>query len=80
MSYIDPRYTASFEEWADFMYPTLEQYGVVVQFTEGDDWKSWAAGLLSLNPLARLGAPQPYAFDDWEEWAMRFIGILDQGS
>lgn len=80
MSYIDPRYIASFEEWADFMYPTLERYGVVVQFTDGDDWKSWAAGLLSLNPLARLGSPQPYAFDDWREWAMRFIGTLDQGS
>lgn len=80
MSYVDPRYTASFEEWADFMYPSLERYGVVVQFTDGDDWKSWAAGLLSLNPLARLGVPQPYAFDDWRDWAMRFIGTLDQGS
>ena len=80
MSYVDPRYIDSFEEWSDFMYPFLERYGVIEQFTYGSDWKSWAAGLLSLNPLARLGAPQPYAFDDWKEWAMRFIGILDQGS
>ena len=80
MSYVDPRYMDSFEEWSDFMYPTLEQYGVIEQFTYGSDWKSWAAGLLSLNPIARLGAPQPYAFDDWKDWAMRFIGALDQGS
>lgn len=80
MSYVDPRYIDSFEEWSDYMYPTLEQYGVIEQFTYGSDWKSWAAGLLSLNPIARLGVPQPYVFDDWQEWASRLIGALDQGS
>lgn len=80
MSYVDPRYIDSFEEWSDFMYPTLEQYGVIEQFTYGSDWKSWAAGLLSLNPIAQLGVPQPYVFDDWQEWASRLIGALDQGS
>lgn len=80
MSYVDPRYIDSFEEWSDFMYPTLEQYGVIEQFTYGSDWKSWAAGLLSLNPIAQLGVPQPYVFDDWKEWASRLIGALDQGS
>ena len=80
MSYVDPRYIDSFEEWSDYMYPTLEQYGVIEQFTYGSDWKSWAAGLLSLNPNAQLGVPQPYVFDDWQEWASRLIGALDQGS
>jgi len=80
MSYVDPRYIDSFEEWSDYMYPTLEQYGVIEQFTYGSDWKSWAAGLLSLNPIAQLGVPQPYVFDDWQEWASRLIGALDQGS
>ena len=80
MSYVDPRYIDSFEEWSDYMYPTLEQYGVIEQFTYGSDWKSWAAGLLSLNTSAQLGVPQPYVFDDWQEWASRLIGALDQGS
>lgn len=80
MSYVDPRAIPTFQEWSDYMYPTLEEYGVIEQFTHGSDWKSWAAGLLSLNPIVRLAVPQPYAFDDWKEWAMRLIEALDQGS
>lgn len=80
MSYVDPRFIPSFQEWADYMYDSLEQYGAIEQVTYGSDWKSWAAGLLSLNGIAQLGAPQPYAFSDWKDWAMRFIEVLDQGA
>lgn len=80
MSYVDPRYIPTFQEWSDYMYPTLTNYGVIEQFTHGSDWKSWAAGLLSINGIAKVGAPQPYAFDDWKDWAARFIEALNQGS
>lgn len=80
MSYVDPRYIETFREWSDFMYPTLEQYGVIEQFSVGSDWKSWASGLLSLNPIASLGVPTPYQFDDWKDWASRLIESLDQGA
>lgn len=80
MSYVDPRYIPTFQEWSDFMYPSLERYGVIEQFTTGSDWKSWAAGLLSLNPIARLGVPMPYQFDQWQDWAARLIEALDQGA
>ena len=80
MSFVDPRYIPSFQEWADYMYPSLEDYGVVAQFMPGEDWKNWAAGLLSLNPIAQCGAPSPYQFDDWRDWASRLNDALDQGS
>lgn len=80
MTYVDPRFIPSFQEWADFMYPSLQQYGVIEQITYGSDWKSWANGLLSLNGIAQNGAPSPYGFDDWKEWAMRFVEVLDQGA
>lgn len=77
MEYVDPRFIPTFKEWSDFMYPTLEQYGVIEQYTHGSDWQSWGAGLLSLNGIAQVGAPSPYQFDDWKEWAMRFIDAMD---
>jgi hypothetical protein len=77
--YVDPRYIPSFQDWSDFMYPTLQQYGAIEQFTHGSDWKSWAAGLLSLNGIAQKGAPSPYQFDDWRDWAYRLIDTLGSG-
>ena len=79
MPAVDPRYMPSFQAWADFMYPSLEKYGEIVQVSDGDDWQSWASGLLSLNGIAVLGAPNPYAFDDWREWATRLVGLLNEG-
>ncbi len=79
MSFVNPNFIPTFTEWADYMYPTLEEYGVVEQVTYGSDWKSWAAGLCSLNGLAQRSIPSPYQFDDWKDWAMRLISALDQG-
>lgn len=61
------------------MYPLLEQYGAIEQVTYGSDWQSWAAGLLSLNGIAQVGAPSPYQFEDWKDWAYRLIESLGSG-
>lgn len=79
MSYVDPRFIPTFQEWADYMYPLLEQYGAIEQVTHGSDWQSWAAGLLSLNGIAQVGAPSPYQFEDWKDWAYRLIESLGSG-
>lgn len=80
MSYVDPRFIPSFQEWADYMLPSLERYGAITQVSATTDWKDWANGLLSLNGIAQLAAPSPFRFDDWKEWAMRFGEVLDQGA
>lgn len=76
---IDPRAIPTFQLWADLSYPLLQPYGVIAQVIPGDDWKSWAAGLLSLNGINQRGAPSPYGFDDWREWVMRLNQALGQG-
>ena len=80
MSFVNPNFIPTFTEWADYMYPTLQEYGVIEQITHGSDWKSWAAGLSSINGLAEIGVPSPYQFDDWKDWAVRLIENLDQGA
>lgn len=76
---IDPRGIDQFIDWADYMYPDLQQFGVVTQMMPGANWQDWAAGLQALNKIAEIGAPNPYQFDDWKLWAMRFIQLLDSG-
>jgi hypothetical protein len=76
---IDPRGIDHFIDWADYMYPDLQQFGVVTQMMPGANWQDWAAGLQALNKIAEIGAPNPYQFDDWKLWAMRFIQTLNSG-
>lgn len=77
--FVDPRGIPSFRDWADYMYPTLQQYGTIAQAMSDDEWQQWGAGLLALNGLAALNVPNPYQFDDWKTWAMRFIELVDSG-
>lgn len=77
---VDPRLVDNVVQWADYMYPTIEQYGVAVQLNDERDWKDWASGLQALSGLAQVGVPSPYMFDDWREWAMRFNEMINQGS
>jgi hypothetical protein len=76
---VDPRGIDSFIDWADYMYPDLEQFGTVVKMMPGGNWQDWAAGLLAVNKIAESSAPNPYQFDDWKLWAMRFIQTLNSG-
>jgi len=76
---VDPRGIDNFIDWADFMYPDLEQLGTVVKMMPGGNWQDWGAGLLAVNKIAESSAPNPYQFDDWKEWAMRFIQTLNSG-
>jgi hypothetical protein len=32
-----------------------------------------------VNKIAESSAPNPYQFDDWKDWAMRFIQTLNSG-
>lgn len=81
MSIVDPRGLSSVIEWADYMFPTLEQYGgVASRLLNENDWQKWGSGLLAMSGIAQVGAPNPYQFDDWREWAMRFNQTLGQGS
>ena len=77
---VDPRYIPTFRDWADYSYPDLERYGAIVKVDDDSNWQNWAAGLLSLNGIAAVGAPDPYQFSDWREWAMRFNQIINQGT
>lgn len=81
MTVVDPRGIANVVEWADYMYPTIEQYGGTASrlFNE-QDWQNWAAGLLAIGSIAQVNPPNPYQFDDWRDWAMRFNQALGQGT
>ena len=71
----DPRYH-TFESWAALM---CEAYaGQQLQIPGPDvDFKSWGAGLKAIDIFANEAIPEPYNFDDWQEWAAAVVGAVN---
>lgn len=74
----DPRYH-TFDSWAALM---CEAYaGQQLQIPGPDvEWKSWAAGLKAIDVFANEAIPEPYTFDDWNDWAAAVVGAVNSRS
>ena len=71
----DPRYH-TFESWAALM---CEAYaGQQLQIPAPDvDFKSWGAGLKAIDIFANEGIPEPYLFEDWQDWASALVNAVN---
>lgn len=71
----DPRFH-TFDSWASLM---VEAYAAQqLQIPTADlDWKSWAAGLLAIDVFVNEGVPDPYLFDEWQDWASAVVGAVN---
>ena len=71
----DPRYH-TFDSWAALM---CEAYaGQQLQSPGPDvDFKSWGAGLKAIDIFANEGIPEPYLFEDWQDWASALVNAVN---
>lgn len=71
----DPRFH-TFDSWAALM---CELYGTQqLQIPSPSvDWKSWGVGLLAIDVFTNEAVPNPYNFDDWQEWAQAVVGSVN---
>ncbi len=81
MSIIYPKYFNNVIEWADFMTGHLGFFSDLIQgsdfnyerLEDPDKWQDWAAGVFGgVDPLGQ-DVPDPFAYDDWREWAERLF-------
>jgi hypothetical protein len=85
MSHIDPRGFANVIEWADFMAGALGFFtdpdaGADPQYERLDDpsqWQSWAMGVFGGVDALGQDVPDPFAYDDWREWAERMFSTTN---
>lgn len=71
----DPRFH-TFESWASLMCELYAQQQLEIP-TPGLEWKSWAAGLRGIDVFANEGTPDPYLFDNWQEWAEALVNAVN---
>ncbi len=65
-------YGLNLHDWADSLALDLVGVGRLVD----DDWKTWATRQLIDNPNVDDNIPNPYEFDNWQDWAERVCLIL----
>jgi hypothetical protein len=71
----DPRYH-TFDSWASLMCELYATQQLQIPGPEVD-WKSWAAGLKTIDLFANEAIPEPYNFDDWQEWAEAVVNAVN---
>ena len=78
MTVIDPRGFNTVTAWADFMTPLFERFSE--NFPRLDDetqWQEWASTVFGdVDPIGQ-DAPDPFAYDDWREWAERLFATTN---
>ena len=71
----DPRFH-TFDSWASLM---VEAYAAQqLQIPTPDlEWKSWAAGLLAIYVFVNEAIPDPYQYEEWQDWASAVVGAVN---
>jgi hypothetical protein len=41
-----------------------------------ETWKDWAAGFYGTDVFSRDGVPDPYQFDNWQDWASALVNVV----
>ncbi len=73
---LDPR-GMNMLAWADSTALQLDQYGSVFRLDTEDNWREWAAYVISLPVVNTSDPPQPDDFADFRDWAQRFVGAFE---
>lgn len=74
---VDPRFM-NVIEWTDRMVPILTQKGADVGRLESpDQWQEWARSVILSNNQYQATVPNPYQFYDWQDWAERFLQVMN---
>ena len=71
----DPRFH-TFDSWAALMCELYAANQLQVP-TSDLDWKGWAAGLKAIDVFANEAIPEPYQFNDWQDWASAVVGAVN---
>ena len=64
------------QEWADQLRVDWSTDNIP-QWMPGTSWQQWAASVVAQNTALRGGAPNPYQFATFEDWALRVFQVTN---
>ena len=85
MSIINPTGFEDVRDWADFMTGALGFFADPIcgsdsnypRLDDASKWQEWASGVFGGVDALGQDVPDPYAYDDWKEWANRMFATTN---
>ena len=60
------------KDWANCLITDFIAFGAFDPLADETKWQDWATQFLNATNLIE-DFPDPYMYDDWREWAERFV-------
>jgi hypothetical protein len=70
-------YGMTLTDWADSVILSAGDAWAFGRLQDESRWQDWAVAFLR-GSYSQTNAPDPYAFTDWREWAMRAYTMLER--
>ena len=67
----DPRHH-TFDSWASLMCEAFAANQLEIPDPQ-TNWQGWASGLKAIALFDNSGTPDPYAYEDWSDWATALV-------
>lgn len=64
-------------DWADCIVMDLSTYGALSRLDDETKWQEWGQQFCVISGLSQKNVPDPFSYNDWREWAQRFVGVVD---
>ena len=62
------------QDWANQVCLDLSASGAVINIlVDGKQWQKWALSFMNQPDISRFNPPNPLEFQDWVDWANRFV-------
>jgi len=49
-------------------------------YVDEENWRSWVDGLNGIGYFVQSGIPDHRPYENWQDWAMAMVGIMNLGS
>jgi hypothetical protein len=72
-------YGMTLTDWADSVILSVGDAWAFGRLQDESRWQDWAVAFLRGN-YSQKNAPDPYAFTDWRDWAMRVYTMLERNA
>jgi len=74
----DPRYQ-TWNSWSSLMCEAYAAQQLSINTPE-EEWKQWGAGLKAIDVFVNEGIPDPYIYENWQDWASALVGAVNQST
>lgn len=71
----DPRFQ-TWDNWSSLMVEAYAAQNLQISVPE-EEWKNWAVGLKAIDIFMNESIPEPYLYENWQDWAQALVNAVN---